>query len=340
MQAITDTLNAIILLLNFVIVPGLAYGSQLALGALGITLVFGILRFANFAHGDTMAFGTMVTILMTWWLQSIGVSLGPLPTALLALPVGILATIVMVTVTDKLVYRHFRHQKARPVTLMIASIGVMLMMNGIVRFVIGPNDRNFLDGERFIISAREFKVMTGLNEGLSIKVSQGLTVVIALICVFALFWLLQKTRTGKAMRAYSDNEDLALLSGVNPDRVVQVTWILAAILATIAGTLYGLDKSFKPFTYLQLLLPMFAAAIVGGIGNPIGAIVGGYVIAFSEVVVTYAYKKVFIYLLPQSLEPQGLMQLLSTDYKFAVSFMILVLVLLVKPTGILKGKVL
>ncbi len=340
MQAITDTLNAIILLLNFVIVPGLAYGSQLALGALGITLVFGILRFANFAHGDTMAFGTMVTILMTWWLQSIGVSLGPLPTALLALPVGILATIVMVTVTDKLVYRHFRHQKARPVTLMIASIGVMLMMNGIVRFVIGPNDRNFLDGERFIISAREFKVMTGLNEGLSIKVSQGLTVVIALICVFALFWLLQKTRTGKAMRAYSDNEDLALLSGVNPDRVVQVTWILAAILATIAGTLYGLDKSFKPFTFLQLLLPMFAAAIVGGIGNPIGAIVGGYVIAFSEVVVTYAYKKVFIYLLPQSLEPQGLMQLLSTDYKFAVSFMILVLVLLIKPTGILKGKVL
>jgi branched-chain amino acid transport system permease protein len=141
------------------------------------------------------------------------------------------------------------------------------------------------------------------------------------------------------MRAYSDNSDLALLSGVDPDRVVQVTWILAAVLATIAGTLYGLDKSFKPFTYLQLLLPMFAAAIVGGIGNPVGAIVGGYVIAFSEVVVTYAYKKVFVYLLPESAEPEGLMQLLSTDYKFAVSFIILVLVLLVKPTGILKGKV-
>ncbi len=340
MQAVTDTLNAIVLLLNFVIVPGLAYGSQLALGALGITLVFGILRFANFAHGDTMAFGAMVTILMTWWLQSIGVSLGPLPTALLALPVGILATIGLVMVTDKLVYRYYRHQKAAPVTLMIASIGVMFMMNGIVRFVIGPNDRNFLDGERFIIHARDFKVWTGLNEGLSIKVSQGLTVVIMLVCVAGIFWLLRKTRTGKAMRAWSDNEDLALLSGVDPDRVVRVTWMLAAILATIAGTLYGLDKSFKPFTYLQLLLPMFAAAIVGGIGSPIGAIAGGYVIAFSEVVVTYAYKKVLIYLLPQSLEPQGLMQLLSTDYKFAVSFMILVLVLLVKPTGIVKGKVL
>ena len=85
---------------------------------------------------------------------------------------------------------------------------------------------------------------------------------------------------------------------------------------------------------------MFAAAIVGGIGNPIGAIVGGYVIAFSEVIVTYAYKKVFVYLLPVSMEPEGLLQLLSTDYKFAVSFVILVLVLLVRPTGIMRGKLL
>ncbi|MFV2032230.1 MAG: branched-chain amino acid ABC transporter permease [Gammaproteobacteria bacterium] len=320
-------------------VPALSYGSQLALGALGVTLVFGILRFANFAHGDTMAFGTMITILVTWWLQSRGISLGPLPTALLALPVGILLTILFMLATDRAVYRYYRHHRAAPVTLMIASMGVMFMTNGIVRFIIGPNDQRFLDGERFIIRARDFKAATGLNEGLTIKLSQGLTIVIAILLVIALFWFLQKTRTGRAMRAYSDNEDLALLSGVDPDRVVLVTWVITAILATIAGTLYGLDKSFKPFTYLQLLLPMFAAAIVGGIGNPIGAILGGYVIAFSEVVVTYAYKKVFVYLLPVSLEPTGLMQLLSTDYKFAVSFVILVLVLLVKPTGILKGKV-
>ncbi len=339
MEAIIDITNAIVLILNYIIVPGLSYGSQLALGALGITIIFGILRFANFAHGDTMAFGTMVTILVTWWLQSKGVSLGPLPTALLALPVGIVFTIGIMVATDKLVYKHYRRHKSAPVTFMIASMGVMFMMNGIVRFIIGPNDQRFLDGERFIVRARDFKVSTGLSEGLSIKVSQGLTIVIAVLLVLALFWFLQRTRTGKAMRAYSDNEDLALLSGVDPDRVVLVTWILAGILATIAGTLYGLDKSFKPFTYLQLLLPMFAAAIVGGIGNPIGAILGGYVIAFSEVMVTYAYKKVFIYLLPSSLEPSGLMQLLSTDYKFAVSFIILVLVLLVKPTGILKGKV-
>jgi branched-chain amino acid transport system permease protein len=88
----------------------------------------------------------------------------------------------------------------------------------------------------------------------------------------------------------------------------------------------------------MLLLPMFAAAIVGGIGSPIGAVVGGFVIAFSEVIVTYAYKKFFIYLLPESLEPSGLMQFLSTDYKFAVSFIILVVVLLIRPTGIFKGQ--
>ena len=340
MDAITDVINAIVLLLNFIVVPGLSYGSQLALGALGITLVFGILRFANFAHGDTMAFGTMVTILVTWWLQSQGINLGPLPTALLALPVGIIFTIALLLFTDKVVYQYYRRHKAPPVTLMIASMGVMFMTNGLVRFIIGPNDQRFLDGERFIMRARDFKAATGLSEGLTITVSQGLTIFVAIVLVTALFWFLQKTRTGKAMRAYSDNEDLALLSGVNPDRVVLVTWILAAILATIAGTLYGLDKSFKPFTYLQLLLPMFAAAIVGGIGNPVGAILGGYVIAFSEVVVTYAYRKVFIYLLPAGLETDGLKQLLSTDYKFAVSFIILVLVLLVRPTGILKGKVL
>ena len=340
MEAIADLINAIVLLLNFIIVPGLSYGSQIALGALGITLVYGILRFANFAHGDTMAFGTMITILVTWWLQSHGISFGPLPTALLALPVGIVLTVLILVITDKLVYQHYRREKSPPVTLLIVSMGVMFMMNGIVRFIIGPNDQRFLDGERFIIHARSFKAMTGLNEGLSIKVSQGMTIFIAIILVTALFWFLQKTRTGKAMRAFSDNEDLALLSGVNPDRVVLVTWIIVAILATIAGTLYGLDKSFKPFTYLQLLLPMFAAAILGGVGNPIGAIMGGYVIAFSEVIVTYAYKKVFVYLLPVSLEPSGLMQLLSTDYKFAVSFIILVLVLLIKPTGLMKGKVL
>jgi branched-chain amino acid transport system permease protein len=173
---------------------------------------------------------------------------------------------------------------------------------------------------------------------LAIKTSQGITVITAVIVVALLFWFLNRTRTGKSMRAYSDNEDLALLSGINPERVVMYTWLLVAALATTAGVLYGLDKSFKPFTYFQLLLPIFASAIVGGLGNPIGAIAGGFVIAFSEITITYAWKKVLIYLMPEQLEPSGLVQLLSTDYKFAVSFVILLIVLLFKPTGLFSGK--
>jgi len=333
-----DFLNAIVALSNYVIVPGIAYGSQLALGALGVTLIYGILRFSNFAHGDTMAFGAMVTVLVTWWMQSVGISLGPLPTALLALPFGILATMALLLFTDRMIYRFYREQKAKPVILVIVSMGVMFIMNGLVRFIIGPNDQKFLDGERFIISARDFKALTGLKEGLAIKTTQGLTVVAAIVVVILLFWFLNRTRTGKSMRAYSDNEDLALLSGINPERVVMYTWLIVAALATIAGSLYGLDKTFKPFTYFQLLLPIFASAIVGGLGNPLGAIAGGFIIAFSEVTVTYAWKKVAGYLLPEHLEPDSLVQLLSTDYKFAVSFVILLIVLLFKPTGLFKGK--
>ena len=335
-----DLFNAIVLLTNFVITPGLTYGCQLALGALGATLIYGVLRFSNFAHGETMSFGTMSVILFTWMLQAQGVSLGPFPTALLALPIGIIAAIALLLGTDRLVYKFYRRQRSSPVIFLIASLGVMFVYNGLIRFIIGPNDQVFLDGSRFIFTAREFKAATGLEQGMALKMTQGLTVVVTVICVAALFWFLTRTRTGKSMRAYSDNEDLALLSGINPDRVVMIAWILTATLATIAGTLYGLDKSYKPFIFLQILLPIFAAAIVGGLGSPIGAIAGGFIIAFSEVFLTFAYKRFLAYLLPDSMAPEGLVQFLSTDYKFAISFAILVIVLLVRPTGIFKGQTL
>ena len=334
-----DILNALVLLANFVIVPAVSYGSQLALATLSLTIIYGVLRFSNFAQADWMSFGTMTTILFTWLFQSIGMTAGILPTALLALPFSIVVTSIFCLFMDKTVYSFYRKKKSQPIVLMIVSVGVMFVLQAIVRFIIGPNDRKFFDGEKFIIHALDFKAYFGLEEGLTIKSTQVITVVVALISMATLFYFLQKTKMGKSMRAYSNNEDLALLSGINPERVVIVTWIIASTLVTIAGVLYGLDKSFKPFTYFNLLLPMFAAAIVGGIGSPIGAVIGGYVIAFSEITLTYAYKKFFIYLLPESLEPDGLAQILSTDYKFAISFIILVIVLVVRPTGIVRGKV-
>jgi branched-chain amino acid transport system permease protein len=333
-----DVLNALVLLMNYVIIPATSYGAQLALGGLGVTLVYGILRFSNFAHGDTMAFGTTITILVTWWFQSMGMNFGVLPTALLALPFGIAATAALVLLTDRGVYRFYRKKRVAPVFMVIVSTGVMFVMNGLTRFIIGVGDQNFADGARFLVTASQFKAWSGLEEGLAIRVTTALTIATALVVVAALFWFLRTTRTGKSMRAFSDNEDLALLSGISPDKVVRVTWLLVGALATIAGVLYGLDKSFKPFNYFQLLLPIFAAAVVGGLGNPLGAIAGGFVVAFSEVTVTYAWKKVLSYLLPPGLVPGGLVQLLSTDYKFAVSFAILVVVLLFRPTGLFNGK--
>tara|TARA_B100000809_G_scaffold254561_1_gene291912 strand:- start:1418 stop:2428 length:1011 start_codon:yes stop_codon:yes gene_type:complete len=335
-----DFINAILVLLNYTIVPALTYGSQLALGAIFVTLIYGILRFANFATGDMMSFGTMFAVLLTYYFQSLGINLGIFPTALITIPFATFMMILYMLSIDKFVFEYYRIKKSPPVQLAMVSVGVMFVTQAIIRIIIGPADRTFLDGQKFILKASEFKEMTGLSEGLTIKSTQAITLVVTMIVVSIMFWFLNRTKTGTSMRAYSDNEDLALLSGIDPKRVVLITWIIAGILATIGGILYGLDKSYKPFVYFNNMLPIFAAAIVGGIGNPFGAFLGGYVIAFSEIFLTYAYKKFFTYILPEALEPNSMIQLLSTDYKFAVSFSILVIVLLFRPSGIFKGKTL
>ena len=335
-----DFINAILVLLNFTIIPALTYGSQLALGAIFVTLIYGILRFANFATGDMMSFGTMFAVLLTYYFQSLGINLGIFPTALITIPFATFMMNLYMLTIDKFVFEYYRIKKSPPVQLAMVSVGVMFVTQAIIRIIIGPTDRTFMDGEKFILKASEFKDMTGLSEGLTIKSTQGITIIVTLIAVSIMFWFLNKTKTGTSMRAYSDNEDLALLSGIDPKKVVLITWIIAGILATIGGILYGLDKSYRPFVYFNNMLPILAAAIVGGIGNPYGAFLGGYVIAFAEIFLTYAYKRFFTYILPESLEPNSMIQLLSTDYKFAVSFSILVIVLLFRPSGIFKGKTL
>ena len=334
-----DIINAFALLTNFVILPALSYGSQLALGALAVTLVYSVLRFSNFAQGDSMAFGTMTVILLSSFMIGRGWSISGIPTALLVIPIAIVFTSIYLLTMDRLVYRHYRKIKAKSITIVMSSIGVMFVTGGIVRIILGASPQRFADGERFIFSVREFKAYTGLEQGIALKTSQFLTITIAILLVTFIFYFLQKTKTGKAMRAYSDNKELALLSGINPDKVVQITWLLVAGLTTIAGTLYGLDKGFAPQQYHLLLLPIFASVIVGGIGSPIGAIAGAFLVAFSEVFLTYAYKKFLIYLLPLSMHPSSLVQLIGTEYKYAISFVILVIVLLIKPTGLFKGKV-
>ena len=138
-----SALNALILICNYIVVPGLAYGCQLALGALGVTMIYAVLRFSNFGHGEIMSFGTMLVILATFALQSAGLSFAPLPTALLALPAGIIGAIGLCLLLDRYVYKFYRQQRASPVIYLIVSIGTMFIIGGLIRFIIGPQDRNF-----------------------------------------------------------------------------------------------------------------------------------------------------------------------------------------------------
>jgi branched-chain amino acid transport system permease protein len=203
---------------NFVIVPALAYGCQLALGALGVTLIYGILRFSNFAHGDLMAFGDDATILFTWWLQANGISFGHLPTALLALPAGDLVATAIICHADRQGgVPFYRKRKRAPVVLVIASVGVMFMLNGHRALHHGPTTGASPTASASWSGAR-IQEMERPRRGAGGPDDAGDHRVVTLVVRDALFWFLNRTRTGKAMRAYSDNEDLALLSGINPDR--------------------------------------------------------------------------------------------------------------------------
>ena len=139
-----EILNAFILLLNYTIIQALTYGSQLALGAIFVTLIYGILRFANFASGDMMSFGTMVAILLTYYFQSIGINFGILPTALLTIPFAVLMMILYMLTIDKFVFSYYRIKKSPPVQLAMVSVGVMFVTQAIIRIIIGPSDRRFL----------------------------------------------------------------------------------------------------------------------------------------------------------------------------------------------------
>ena len=158
-----EILNALTVLINFTVIPALAYGSQLALGAIFVTLIYAVLRFANFATGDMMSFGTMFAVLLTYYFQTIGINFGFLPTALLTIPFAIIAMIIYMLLIDKFVFSYYRIKKSPPVQFAMVSVGVMFVTQAIIRIVIGPSDRRFIDGEKFILKANEFKEITGLN---------------------------------------------------------------------------------------------------------------------------------------------------------------------------------
>ncbi len=294
-----DTLTSLVQL----VIYGIILGSILALGAIGVSLTFGILRFANFAHGDLMTMGAYFGLTGLW----IGSALG-LPGWLqvgFSIPVALVATIAVALLTDWLVFRYFRRRD--PVILLISSFGIGLIFRSLVQLLWGSDNQVYRNGIQ--VPYQLF--------GLRIKLDQIIIIGGAVILVTALHLFLQNTKTGKAMRAMSDNFDLAQITGIDTERVVMWTWILGTIMACAAGAFLGLDTRLHPTMGWRILLPVFAATILGGIGKPYGAIIGGLVIGLSEELSTLV---------------------ISPEYRAAVSFAILVVMLIVRPTGLLGGR--
>ena len=275
---------------------GIVHGSVITLGAIGVSLVFAILRFAHFAHGDLMTVGAYFAF---FFVATLG---WPLPAAFV---VAALGTIVVAVLADRGVYR--RLSRARSIVLLVASIGVALILRNLVLMLWGPDN---------LVYSRGIELPLQFF-GLRMKVTQIYALGGAVALVAGLHAFLQYTRPGKAMRALADDHDLATITGINADRVILWMWAIAAVFACAAGVFLGMDTRLRPDLGWHLLLPVFAAAIVGGLGRPYGAIAGAMVIGIA-------------------LEMSTLV--ITPSYKPAVAFAIMVLVLILRPTGIVGAR--
>ena len=293
---------------------GLFLGTVLALGAVGITLIFGVLRFANIAHGDMMTLGAYVAFFLTVSVLPEETGLGPFTFGwplLVAIPVSMAAVAALAVGMELVVFRRLRTRGANFITMSIASLGVAFAVRGAVQMVWGTEVRYLPNESRpHLDLAAEFSVAPNhLFVG-------GMSLLLAI----ALHLMLTRTKQGKAMRATSDNPELARASGINTERVLLWTWGIAGALAGASGVLitaFNAAAQFKPTTGFQLLVPLFAALVVGGIGNPYGAFIGALLIGVSMEVST-------AWALP--------------TYKPAIAFGVMVIVLLFRPRGIFGSK--
>ncbi len=292
------------------LVNGIIVGSIIALGALGITLIYGILKFAHFAHGDMMMFGAYVAFAALVG----GGTIGPLSFGwgmIFAIFVSLAALGAGSVAIDRVVYRPLRRRGSSSVVLAIASLGVAIVLRAVMLLWWGPDQRLYVSG---IHPARE------LPFGIMLKPDQIFIVATALLLMALVYVLLFRTKMGKAMRAVSDNADLARVAGINTEQVVMWTWIIGGALAGVAGILLGIQSNLKPELGFTLLLPLFAGAVLGGLGSPQGALVGAMIVGISQ--------EVFVGIdLP--FPPFGV-----PGYKPAVAFGILILILLVRPRGL------
>lgn len=315
------------------LVTGIVTGSLFALGAIGITLIYGILKWGHFAHGDSMMLsGYLAFTFLTGGIagasQSGDVELLPITTSdlpgatdkiwnfsfgyalLVAMVLAAGVTAAMLVLLDRAVYGPLRRRGSGIVVYSIAALGVALILRSLMLIFWGSDPRFYSGGIR---------KATDLPFDIRILYDQIFILFAAIILMIAIYALLYWTKLGKAMRAMSDNADLARISGINTDRIVVWTWAISGVLVAVAGVMLGLQTQLRPELGFIILVPLFASAILGGVGSPHGALIGGLLIgAFQEVSVGAG--------------------VFDPGYKFTVAAVLLVAILLIRPHGLLGSR--
>jgi neutral amino acid transport system permease protein len=282
------------------IANGLVTGSIIAIAAIGLSLVYGILKIVNFAHGEYLTFGAYMAFF-------VNVTLGaPMVTAVLF---AMAATALLGILLELILWRPMRARGAGIVSLFIVAIGLALVLRHIIFLVCGPSPRKY-----------DVDIFQVYDLGpIRLSLSQIVVIAIAFTAIILVGLMLARTRLGKAMRALSDNRELASVAGIDVDRVIAYTWILGASLAGLGGVLQGLlQNAFTPNMGFTLLLPIFAAVVLGGVGSAYGALVGGLALGLAMEVSTW----------------DALAGGVAAVYKPVVAFVVLILTLLFRPQGV------
>ncbi len=292
-------------------VRGVLLGGTLALGAIGVTLVFAVLKMANFAHGDTMTLGAYLGLVVMLLLPK-GPPLAPfsfgyefLVALLIIVPLVGLLTFGL----DQALFRPLRARRAQPIMFAMAALGLAFGLRSLV-YVFWGADFTFY----YVGRARP---AVELFAGVRVRPDQLFILGLAVVLIIAVYLLLERTKIGKAMRATADNPDLARVSGIDTNRVILWTWLIGGGLAAAGGMLYALDVQLRPEMGWWLLLPLFASVILGTLGNAYGALAGAFIIGL-----VWQMSSAFI----------------NPTYGHGIAFLVMVLVLLVRPEGLFGRK--
>ena len=300
------------------IADGLIIGSVISLGAIGLSLTLSIVRFSNFSHGELLGWGSYLALgalaMFTAVNAGLAAPLGPFSfgwALLAALVVAAGLTAVLALALDTVLFKRLRKQGA--ITLVIASFGAALALRNLLLFWQGGVPQYYSQNLQIAMPLVPRNVWGGLR----VTPDQIFVLVLTILTVTALHLFLRHSTLGRSMRATAINPNLARVAGIDPERILRATWIIGGMLAAVAGVFAGITVQLRPTMGVDLLLPLFAAVILGGIGSVWGAVLGGLIVGLAE---------------------SASVAIVGAEYRAAAAFAVLILILLVRPHGLFGEK--